>query len=80
MPKVTLEFNLPEEREAFEDATKGSEYRWALEEVWDKVFRPRHKHGYNDPILNKLMDDVKVNDALNILEEIYHEARRKYED
>ena len=54
MPKVILEFNLPEEREAFEDATKGSEYKWALEDIWDKVFRPRHKHGYNDPILNNL--------------------------
>lgn len=80
MPKVILEFNLPEEREAFEDATKGSEYKWALEEVWDKVFRPRHKHGYGRKDIDDLMEDERVSKVVDFLEEIYHEARRKYEE
>lgn len=31
--KATLEFSLPEEKEEHEDALKGTEWKWALEEV-----------------------------------------------
>lgn len=79
MPKVTLEFNLPEEREAFEDATKGSEYKWALEEVWDKVFRPRNKHLYGNDEINKIVESPDGEKLMDFLENIYRESVNKYE-
>lgn len=36
MPKATLKFNLPEEREEYETAYKGAEYRNALLEFSEK--------------------------------------------
>lgn len=45
MPKVTLEFNLPEERQEFEYAHKGWEYLNIVEEM-DNYLRGKLK--YND--------------------------------
>ena len=44
--KATLTFNLPDEEEQFSDAINGSKYKEFKEEVWNSIFRGRHKHGY----------------------------------
>lgn len=79
MPKVTLEFNLPEEREEFEDAVKGAEYKWVLEEIWNKVFRPRHKHFYDNEEINRIVESPDGEKLMDFLENIYREAVNKYE-
>ena len=71
--RAILEFQLPEEQEEFESAVNGADYKDKLDEVWDKLFRPRHKHGYNNDVLNELDDDEKVSKAIDLLEEIYKE-------
>ena len=43
--KAILNYNLPEEREEFETALNGWKYKLTLDEMWDVLFRPRHKHG-----------------------------------
>lgn len=47
MSKGILEFNLPEEQEEFNDAAKGGAYKYTIEDIWQKVFRPAFKHGYD---------------------------------
>lgn len=61
MPKATLSFFLPEEQEEFETATKASEYKSALWDTGQEIFRPARKHGYSDQ---------KIQDLLNKLDEI----------
>lgn len=53
--KGILKFSLPEESEEFEAAVKGSFYKSQVDEIWDVFFRPRHKHGYKDTIINDLL-------------------------
>lgn len=80
MPKAILEFNLPEEREEFEDARNGTTYKIQLDDIWNKVFRPRHKHGYANEILNKFMNTSTGTKVMDALEELYREAIRENED
>lgn len=73
--KGILEFDLPMEQEEFETAQKGVRYKIALDEVWEKVFRPLNKHGYPCPELQKLVDDVPaVREAIEKLSEIYFQV------
>lgn len=58
--KATLEFNLPEEQEEFRDAVNGTKNQIILDEIWIEVFRPFYKHGYNDPKIQKLIDENPV--------------------
>ena len=61
--KGKLVFNLPEEQEEFEAATKGMHYKGQLDEIWHIFFRPRHKHGFQDAGINKLLGlDVSEED------------------
>lgn len=60
--KAILEFNLPEERGEFELAQKGDVYKYALDEVWDRVFRPFYKHGYPEARINELIEKLGEND------------------
>ena len=69
--KATLEFDLPMEQEEFDAACKATKYKAALDEVWDKLFRPRHKHGYCDERFNALVEDEKVQQVLDVLEDMY---------
>ena len=75
--KVTIEFQLPEETEEHLDALKGSIYKYKLEGVWDKLFRPRHKHGYQNERLNTLLKSKQVNEAFDILEQMYLELKNE---
>lgn len=56
MPKATLEFSLPEEQEEFETATKAADYKLALWDVAQEIFRPARKHGYSDAAVQKVLD------------------------
>ena len=62
--------------------TKAYQYKEAMEEVWQRLFRPRHKHGYNVKKINDLLklyeESVQgeadpCNDLMDELEKIYHE-------
>lgn len=63
--KSTLEFNLPEEREEFQLALKGSSMSIALSEIANEIFRPARKHGFSDKELNDLVE--KNPDAVEII-------------
>lgn len=72
MPKAVLEFNLPEEREDFEEALAGWSYRLALSEVMEQVFRPARKHGYNNEEVRYLLKKLgpEGNELIGLLEEM----------
>lgn len=71
--KVTLEFELPQETEEYKLAMDGAKTRIALDDVWEKIFRPEFKHGYPNERLNELAADPKVSEAIQLLAKIYHE-------
>ena len=77
--KVTLEFDGHEEREDYEDALNGSKYKSQVEDVWQHLFRPRHKHGYNDAELNTLLENDCCDKLMDKLEEIYQRMKSSYE-
>ena len=56
--KVLLKFNLPEDREEYENAMNGSKYASQLEEVTQRIFRPARKHGYSDRKIQELIDKL----------------------
>lgn len=72
--KVMLEFDGYEEREQYEDAINGWKYKNRIEEIWQQVFRPRHKHGYVDKRINELLEDSKCDELMNLLEELYRQT------
>lgn len=71
--KAKLEFDLPEEREEHEDALNGTKYKLQLEDIWNKMFRPRHKHGYDDQQINDIVQRPEGEKLMDYLEEIYKE-------
>jgi hypothetical protein len=63
--KAILEFELPEEREEFEDAQKGSYYKAKIDTLYDVVFRPHLKYD------KKLFDDNVLTEVeYKVIEEI----------
>lgn len=74
MPKHIIEFNLPEEQEELESAMNGWRAEVKLENIWQKTFRPRHKHGYSNDRINKLLENSDCNELMDLLEELYREA------
>lgn len=86
--KATLEFNLPEEQEKFETAVKALDYRIALWDIAQEIFRPARKHGYADERVQKLlqtidecvstgMEDGQGTDLIGLLEEKFYEILRE---
>lgn len=73
--KVHLSFSLPEESEDHEAAINGMKYKLALDEVWEKVFRPAYKHGYNNQELNRLAQSKNGQRLIELLGEIYIEVK-----
>lgn len=55
MSKLTLEFNLPEERDDHINALYGSVYKVKIDTIYDKVFRPILK--YDQPVKGKVLSD-----------------------
>lgn len=72
--KATLEFNLPEEQEEHELALNGHKYKIAVEEIWNQVFRPYYKHGYDDSELNDLLHTDSGAIIVEKLAEIYRKV------
>jgi hypothetical protein len=72
---VILAFDRYEEATELETAINGWKYKSAIEEIWQEVFRPRHKHGYKNARLNSLIEDAQteavVEEVMDILEELY---------
>ena len=56
--KGTLEFNLPEEQEEFEQAVNAGKMSAALFDIRQQVFRPARKHGYNRADIQQLIDKL----------------------
>ncbi len=64
MTDITIKFRMPDDREDFQSAIKGSAAIAALETIDNDVFRPARKHGYHgklqavvqniDELVNKL--------------------------
>jgi hypothetical protein len=86
MAKVILEFDFNEDREDYGAAINGFAYKYKFEEVWDEMFRPRHKHGYRNKRLNDLLmeDETEAgkiaNEVMDILESIYQDIRDRLHD
>jgi hypothetical protein len=61
--KAILEFNLPEDEEDFRLATKASRMKYALDDIYNKVFRPRCKYGLSEQELamdrGELVEKIK---------------------
>lgn len=55
--KAKLVFDLPSESEEFNNAVRGSEYSGMIDDMWNLLFRPRHKHMYHDKIINELLGE-----------------------
>jgi hypothetical protein len=75
--KATLTFNLPEEQEEFQNAVDGTKNKYIIDEIYQHVFRPAFKHGYNSRYgkLQELSDrDIEV---IEILADIYREVIRE---
>ena len=67
MQKITISYTMPEDREDFHAALKGSASMAAMETISNEVFRPARKHGYNNAkiqstleALNQLVDQVDL--------------------
>ena len=67
--KATLEFNIDDydDKDMYNCAVKGQHYRDQIEEIYQRVFRPNRKHGYDNPIL----DDDKAYDIIEELFQLY---------
>lgn len=83
--KATLTFNLPEDREEFNNALEGCKSKAVIEEIWNKVFRPAHKHGYvgkHDRRLNELLESdtpegMVASEVIDMLGDIYQELLKE---
>jgi hypothetical protein len=71
----SLSFDLPQERDEFEDAQHGWKYKSQLQEIWERLFRPYHKHGYGKEI-DDLLLDPNARKLLEYLESQYQEILR----
>lgn len=60
MSKCTLEYNLPEDQEDLDCALNGGNYKHALWEVSQEVFRPARKHGYSDARIQSLIEKLDL--------------------
>jgi hypothetical protein len=74
MPKVTLTYQLPEEREEFELAVNGAKASVKLEDIWNEVFRPHLKHGYSNPELQRLAESKNGRRMMELLIELYNQV------
>lgn len=86
MSKITMQWDLSKDdsQEEVDDAMNGSKYKDMLDEMWQQLFRPRHKHGYADTGINDLVglqveeeQETEAQKACNALmdklEVIYHD-------
>lgn len=74
--KAVLEFDLPEEQDDYESAINGHIYEAALQEIWDRLFRPRHKHGYANRDFTDLVETKEGQVIMDILEDMFRGITR----
>ena len=48
------------EKEQYETMMNAEKYKWALDEMWQVVFRPYWKHGYDDVELEQLTNKENI--------------------
>lgn len=72
--KAILEFNIPEEQDEFNDSINGTKYKSKIEDLWNELFRPFSKHGYENDRINQLLTDEKCVELLENLIDIFHEV------
>jgi len=77
---ATISFDLPEEKENLQMALDAWQYKHALEEVWNKVFRPMFKHGYSDEAVNKAIAKCGDNAAFELVEALASLYNKETED
>ena len=80
--KGILQFKLPEHEHEFKCAINGELYKSQIEDVWQILFRPRHKHGFDNVRLTELLNGEHgdaIGEYLDILEDLYFEIRNKEE-
>lgn len=71
MPKVTLEYNLPEETEEMQTAIDATKLAITLSDIQNEVFRPSWKHGYHNEELSKLLEKEEVSRAIELIHEMF---------
>jgi hypothetical protein len=77
--KATLSFNLPEDTEDFELASKARDLHCALWDIAQEVFRPARKHGYSNETLYKLVEDNENSEEIiSMLEKMFYEILDKH--
>ena len=67
--KVTLEFNLPEEREEYNDAINGTKSIAILDEFSERILRSGYKYGNFPEKIRSLVESGKV--SQEDMEEIF---------
>jgi len=65
--KATLEFNLPEDDEALTDARRGSDWRWAVDDLFNYL-RSEIKHADHTAEEYNILEEVREKMS-SILEE-----------
>ena len=78
MSKISIEFNLPEDREEFNNAINGSNAVAAIFEIRNEIFRPIRKHGYSDSAISEVLKKLEKGEATP--EEFMAELERKFND
>lgn len=58
MTDITIKFKMPDDKADFNSAIKGSAALAAIETIANDVFRPARKHGYPDPKIQTLIDNL----------------------
>lgn len=78
MPKVTLNYNLPEEQEEFKRAIEGMDAHLCLWDIAQDIFRPARKHGYPDSEISKLLEKIgdDGSELIGILESRFYDILR----
>ena len=64
MKKITIEYDNVEDADLALNAWK---YKDAIDEIWERCFRPNNKHGYND----ELLDSEQAYDIIEVLAKMY---------
>lgn len=66
-----LIFDMETHRDEYEDAINGWKYRSRIDDIWNEVFRPRHKHGYGNSRINELLEKPECDELMDLLEDLY---------
>jgi len=57
------------------DATAGSAWRAAYEEVWQRLLRPWRKHGYPDSRVQQILESLPTDDVEYLMQYLAQQYR-----